>query len=412
MNTQTDVRSLIVCKDVALTTTGTINQYTDLTDGGLAIVDIFGAAYATGGTQTVDTKLRFVVRNGTSLKYSDWFKSSQVNNGGYCGFTDYTAETQQITYLGYNGTTGSFDTNTDIPYTVKIKFNETDCLGASTSMETKETTYVNTAATGTQYANALGIADPLAATMAAQPRKDIRIERINSGTLGTLGTGSGTWTYTEGSQYVTAGDIDDAGGGVAALVVGDTLVFGTTQTSAAYKVIEIDTTNDAAKLDTKFRGTTGSGAYTTLRVIRVADENAWGVKFTGIAGTPSQGKTTPRVVRFNVYASTEFTTATVTYNTDAVLGQGTYELMLQEEWFCNKNDGNKATRDFMTNTVTNVVNTTYKQLDIKWANDKYTTLSQTEQMKQIKVIFPSAEAALSEGTITAVLDDTITTIVT
>ena len=403
MNTQTDVRYLTLCKDAdALLTTGTISAYTDLNDGQLAIVTEGNAALASGDGQNADTKLRLVVRNGAGLFYSPFFRGRQIKDARY---KDRVAEVTQISYIGYNGTAGSFDALSEVTYNTTLNFIEGGRAGQNPLQNLIQSSFKSDSS-ATQYKVSLGVAEPLASTLYNKPHEDVIVERVNSGAQTAIGTGVDNVTFTKGSKYISCdGLIDDATGSTA-LAAGVILVVGAASTSAVYKIISIDGTADTAVLDTPFRGATTTIVDTSLRQIVAASEGDYGVKFSAQTGEFAVGTIPYRLVRFELFTE-NYETATVTHDTVAVPAVGSANQISWEEWFCQVNEKGGASRNDHMYSSRSVVDSavTYNQLEILIEDDHYTSLTQSAQRKQIKVAVPYNMGTLTKAAIQAVLDD-------
>ncbi len=264
---------------------------------------------------------------------------------------EYTAGTDQVDYIGYNGTSGSIDVINDNVYMIRLLLN----TGTSFSHYQHKILDLpfKSDVTATQQEIADGMTDIAVRTIERQPEKPIKFERIcdNAGTA--LGTGVNTTTFTRGSKYFTCTDIDDATGN-AAMAVGDYIRIGTGVTDPVYKITALDTTNNVGTLDVPFQGEDYSAQDTAFERIPAASVSAanFGFKLTARPLTFSLGTYEYRKLRFTTTVLDDFGTTTVTNSTGASEGSGEYEQVAEMEWKFQGNENSNFYRSTANGPVT------------------------------------------------------------
>lgn len=230
---------------------------------------------------------------------------------------DYTAPVRQISYVGYNGSTGDLQTGTILKNDeALIKVIETS-IGRQTFP--KQTFTAVLAASASDY----DIATALAVNINATPFSDgdtgvNTFIEANAITNGTLAEFDANPTVTKGSLTVTfAGNDTTYGAGVTALAIGDTLVLrGGTYTA-------VNVVSGTVTLNRPYVGDseTIDVATTTNAAARVTSITAAGVKITTLEdGT-----------HFRLAVGGVIEDATISYSTPFNPGSGTPAQVAQLE---------------------------------------------------------------------------------
>jgi hypothetical protein len=272
---------------------------------------------------------RFAFRNTKGvLSMTKPFRYADIKNGGYYAGL---ARQEQVTYLGYNGTSGSMDATNSTYYGLQVILNHT--FGMLNNSPLIVTIPYKSDASATQSEVAAGLAVAGTAAFKRQAYKPLKIERINAGAqANALGTATAS-LVNGGKQVVFSEDM------TALVVAGTILRFGTSGagTAPCYIVVSHDSGAAAARiytLDQEYQGDTDA-TYAAATTESVTEGN-WGLKFTGISVTDANFNPVndePFVVSFELGAK-DFSTATTTYTTDARLGSGTYQLVSALEARC------------------------------------------------------------------------------
>jgi len=272
------------------------------------------------------TLTRIAYRNTKSvLSFSVPFVAAEIKNGGYSA---YSARVEQVTYLGYNGTSGSMDAVNSTYYGLQIVLNHT--FGMLNNSPLVVTIPYKSDASATQSEVAAGLAIAGTAVFKRQAYKPIKIERINSGAVANaLGTATAS-VVNGGKQVVFSEDM------TALVVAGTILRLGGigAGTSPTYIVASADAGAGAARiytLDQEYQGATAAALAANL--VESVTEGNWGLKFTGISVTDANFNPItddPFVVSFEL-GTRDFETAVATYTTKSYIGTGTYQLVSYQE---------------------------------------------------------------------------------
>ncbi len=307
-----------------------ISDYGDMADGEIVITDhknvVLTASDNLVAADFPSQEFKFIARSGTTLIHSPL-----IGKGDILGYElgVQSTEVQQVDYVGSNGTTGSLGAIVSNLHTIRLYIQEWSIAGFM-QQKIKEGFY-KSASTTTQSAIALGLVNSLIANYSREPEQDLLFERVNDGARTAVPTSADNFTFTKGSKYFTATDIDDATG-TAALVVGDLLVIGTAVTSPVYKITAIDTATNIGTLDRAFVGTTTTLADTAITVIVVAAEGNYGIKITGVDREFVAGFWNPEPIAFKTTIDFGDSSATtVAATTAAYPGIGTPQQLAKLE---------------------------------------------------------------------------------
>jgi len=286
---------------------------------------------------------------------------------------DYAALTEQVTYVGYNGTSGSLDAANATYYSLGIVLNHTFGL-LNNSPLIKTIPFKSTAATQSNIA--AGIVNAGVKAFDRQANRDVKFERINSGavsdalgtaTLSVVNQGTDIVFSEDMTALVTAGTIIRIGG----------LGAGTTP---CYIVSSVDAGVGAARvytLDQKFQGSTDTAVAANL--VESVTEGDWGIKMTGVSITDAKFNPitdTPYVVDFEVELNDNFSTAEVTYSTQPDIGFGTYQLVSYDEALSLFNVKDKQVNAYPpqpSHTFEAVSGNTYNLIEFEASDSKFSS---------------------------------------
>lgn len=359
--TQKDVMQLLIGEDIgavpSVAAGSAITDYSDLTDGELAVVNAHNIVLSASTVLTDDlvaeSGIRVVQRSGTELIYSDFIKQNNIT--GYKGRTD-SAGQEQITYIGYDTSSGSINAANSKLYVVRLSLQEVDDTGFGQEMIINAP--YKSDASATQLEVATGLAKALANALNRQTVKPVKAELISNVAYAATQAFANTCTVVKGEEYVTCGTSTDYNTNVS-LAVGDYVRFsdaaattGCDTDDGIYKVIELTSTTQF-KVDRPIEATSqvytaALAGATVLPAADMASANL-GIKLTGIARTFSLPKYRYSKVRFHVGldSAESFSTTPVNYSQNAKLGFGTYEQIAQLEWDLLGNEGNPYRGDFL-----------------------------------------------------------------
>jgi hypothetical protein len=405
--TQNDVMQLLIGKDVGAGTpttavNGTIIAASDtyLLDGEMAVVNSHNKVLSATSVLTDDivaeSGIKILLRNGTHIISSDMIK--QANIVGVKGVVD-SAAVQQVSYIGYNTSSGSIAASNSKLYVVRVNLKEQDQTGQGQQIVLNSPYKSDASATQAEVANGLALA--LSNTMCRQTVKPIKVELINSTATGSTNIMDYTVTIVKGSKIVTVGTNCQYASGTE-LAAGDYLRFhtGVTGTHSTgdgiYKVVTIDSTTQFT-VDRPIEESSQSmtHVHSHAEVLPAATANAanFGIKLTGIARTFSLPIYRNSIVSFTVGldSTLAFGATKVSYTTAASLGNGTYAQIAQLEWDLQGNRGNPYRGDSLYVTPTALASTTatYDQISITYFADPNTggVGGTPRRMKQLLLAF-------------------------
>lgn len=314
--------TLLIGKSIARTASVQFNSpsttSTFLADGEILVLDQTGAVMTAGMTYA-DTKfIQLVQRSGATTNPLLW--SARINGGRVEQFKgkSYEAPQEQITFIGYNGSSGSIDATGTDTFKLRIAFKHNkDIYSQHTQQRYFEYVPV-TGATG----------QDIAASFAVQLGSDTDLTEVKTERIcNDAGTAEGdTATVTNGSTTVTLT------GTAAGVVAGAYVRFGTAVTDPVYKVASETNTGTNIVLDQPYQGTSASGVTIETITEALADAASFGLKFTGKALTFTVGKFKYTKVSFDL-AIANFGATTITKTQSSKVGSGTYEQVAEYEWF-------------------------------------------------------------------------------
>lgn len=331
METIRNVNQLLVAKNISKTATANlvITDYSVIADGEVCVVDprtnkqVTSAGYTDGFPSFSGFKL--VQRSGTKLIHSDIIMPGSVRKYSISLPATFPA-TEQIDYVGYNGSTGSLDVINSNIYTLRLYILESTINGFM-QQKVKEGFYKSTSS-ATQQAVARGLVQSLIKNYSREPVQDIVFERINAGAQANA-LATSTVSVVNGSNAIKCSE------DMTALITAGTILrFGTSGagTAPCYVVTGHDggaTTARVYYLDIPWQGATNS-AFAAASFESVTEGN-WGIKIAGVAqtydgrffGAPTTWTT---AVDFS-----DTQTTTVTKAQAASVGTGNYDVLARLE---------------------------------------------------------------------------------
>lgn len=383
---QSHVLNLLVHADVGAATPTTaasayINDLTDLVDGELAVVNDQNMVLSAGTVLTDDrvaqTGIRIVGRYGSRIVYSDFIKAENIISVRPIPSANFA---EQVTHLGYNGTSGAIQIINSNTYKLKVNFEQVGRTGQGINDFVSVFVGSDAAATGGEVV--FGLEQLLRLAFNKQAERPIRMAVLNSATLVPNNEFDQNITVVQGSKFIVSAAGYTTVGGVITAAVGDFIRLGSaTETDAAvalgsavYKVVSIS--GSTMELDRPVTGV--SGTYTAsadVELIQAATAEAanWGIRFTAIAPTHEVGKRPYSKIAFTLGLE-DFGTTTVSYTTAMSLGHGEEEAIADLEWFTYGQSGFRYRADYMMPQYTSrvVSGTDYHQVAIAWASDSRT----------------------------------------
>lgn len=306
----------------------------DIAAGSAALVKVAdNKVYETDQT-AVSGLFRLVQKTaGGQLIYSPEFEMSKIT----IHEKSYSAPAEQVSYWGYNGTSGSLGTIVSgDTYVLHITLTSY-APGLSTSPLVKTVPFVAQSAVESDLA--MGLAQSFVRVFGREPYKVIQCDVVSSAAVTAANCLDNDATVVNGSKAFTVATSLAYNTGAGTLAVGDYIrlqgpsASGTALTDPVYEVVDIDTLT--VTVDRPI--TTASGTYAALddelEVIPAATGDAadFGFKFTGLDRFADSGFNPQNdfysKTRFSV-ASSDFDAGTVeTVSTVADEGVGTaYEV--------------------------------------------------------------------------------------
>lgn len=283
MQAQRNVANLLVVNSVAATAgmeTLNIDGFiSSLSTGEPVVLSPGGIVVDATGTLPTEFKIATKLTDG-SMNYSDIIRAKSIKS---IHSNKYTAATNQVDYVGYNGSTGSIDVINDNIYAVKLYLRPTDTAGFM-QQKIKEGFY-ETDSTATQSEIAKGLTESLIKNFSREPDKvkfgtdRFVFERINSGAVANA-LGTATVAVTKGSTAIVFSE------DMTALVTAGTIVrigglgAGTTP---CYVVTGHDSGAAAARvytLDIPWQGTSNTAVAANL--VESVTEGNWGIKISSV----------------------------------------------------------------------------------------------------------------------------------
>lgn len=235
-----------------------------------------------------------------------------------------SSDAAQVVAIGYNGTSGSIETNNGGEYLVTIGWK--DGTKMFNKRQYKYGQYTADAS-ATQYEIVNGIQTSLLATLKKDPYTMFKVEKINSGAqLNAMA--SATAAVVNGSKIVTLSEDESV-----TCPDGSFIRFGTSGagTAPVYKVIDITSNGLTITLDQPYQGATETLAHTSVETLT---EGNWGLLITAMdTNKPFElGKWEFNPLRFDVGLSVDFGATPTTVVTSPAKGVGTYKSIATIEW--------------------------------------------------------------------------------
>ena len=288
---QRNIATMLVAKSMAVTGTDFVTKNIQATKGSMAtgqvtVVNSAGVAVdgATAATLTPTFMVVQKLADGT-LKMSGTIDATKVKK---VTVHKYLAGSNQVDYIGYNGTTGSIEVTDNNVYKVNITYRGTDAFDAS-RMTIKHGVYKSDSA-ATQSEIAAGLTNSLITNFSREGIKLkygldlIKFERVCSHAGTEALSAADTFVGTAGSKMIT---IVESGGDLPYLfAVGDYIRMGTAVTSPVYKITATTVTTAAGgvlTLDIPLQTSvsyTGTGYVEYITAAEAAASN-FGIKMTG-----------------------------------------------------------------------------------------------------------------------------------
>jgi hypothetical protein len=353
----------------ALPSVGTVVTNANLESGAIVLCDmgmrrLDNTAYAA----LAATAQYFVVQGrgaNTSL-----MKSPAITKGSTT-FTiaKYKAAVQQVTYVGYNGTTGALPVANNTDFWIKVRKRDNDAANRSQPMSLFAGP-VKTDSTGTQEELAFALAKNGIRNFSQEPANGyLRFEVVSNAASVTDGTATSI-TIAKGSKV---GTLNAA---ATTFVVGDVIRMGTTLTSPVYKIVALSTTTVTFNIPLQGDSIT-AGAIRYFTAANAAT-GTFGVRLTGVPAPFNVN--TMRDYYANRFTTT-FSDSTVLISvTGAQNGNGVWQQVAMDEYLSYGFEGENnqlAVPSLARDQYVKIPGTgsyvaadcTYSSLNIAWVED-------------------------------------------
>ena len=385
---QKDVMNIMVGRDVGAKSTanatGTaIAAYDDLKDGEIVITNphnvVVGATEILTDDLIAKYGFKFIVRKGTKLDHSDLIKADNIRSAN--AIAD-SAAAAQLSYIGYNGSSGAIVANDSVPYIPRFTLRWQDRTGQG--QQTILDGVFKSGASAKASDITIGLVKSLDNKFSrANYTEPIVVNAICNVAVAAANDFSHDVTVVQGAKVITIGTDLTYGGGTAA--VGDYVRFAPTLNgtlaliSSVYEIKAVSGLN--LTLDRPVKEPTGTwtdvGDGNQVIPAATGDAANWGIKATGQAQQFTAGKWRHKVCQFEIGLNDSFGTTTITYDTAATKGIGTTASIGELEWELKGNVGKVYAGDVFQNTFTLVADHTastamYDQISISWFDDKPT----------------------------------------
>lgn len=415
-----NLQEVLVGKDVNRTPnvqiTDPTNATTYIADGEIVVLNSSGAIYDTG-TMSYSTSpyIQIAQRSGNNVIVSNKIYGNKLFT--YTGTAPGAQGTEQITYIGYNGTSGSLDTSGSNDFYLTITPNQDDMQWSE--QKQKNVTLVTKASVGTSQL-----------ILASAVVENVMKKYVTNGlplTAAMLNSGAAANFAIASAVAVTHGSNVIVFNGAEVLSAGDLIRIGVTGSGVGVE-IPVYTVKEAHPvianayiLDQPYAGPSNAALDPTADAGTVTPGADYGVRFTG--------KTLPFVLDFFKFKRVNFTvqmqgfgTTPLTKAQNTTYGVGDGRLCAEEESFCKGFQGalNRMTVPLPTITIdsdsstTSVLDTTigdafveantlYETVQISFYGENLQTTTPSVKMPEAIKIFLYPGAGQNKGAVTDVV---------
>ena len=366
LDSKNNIKSVFIVPDLAAVAANTKITPGSTPTGSVSVTSIGNVVLDTTTVLTEST-IKIVKDRGANLPLQQ-VRLNLNDIIAYSG-TPGAAATEQVSFVGSNGTTGSINVIPSNFYIIKLEHIPNAFLYGKRPANYKYGTFQSTASP-TEEDIANGLVKSLVQNFKPNRTIDWRVfsEVTNAGARTAAGTGPGTLTFTKYSKTVVA----SATTATDALFVGDYISIASGVTNGVYKITAIDGTTGNLTLAIAYNGETVSGIAGTGSIAITAAAAAganFGIKITGI-------KQKYDVNRWRQYDKVRFNTlvenfgATTVTTTAATDGIGVYEQAANDEYISWGDEGQVFVDQVppLFREQDAVVGTQYNPLIVGWVN--------------------------------------------
>jgi hypothetical protein len=335
LDSKNNIKSVFIVPDLAASAAGTKITPGSLGAGFIAVCGLNNEILTAAEAAAADT-IKIIKDRGVNLPLQQVRISlSEVKTlNGVTG----AAASEQITYIGYNGTTGSMPNTIDTFYEIKLEHVPNAFAYGKRPANYKYGTY-QSGSTTSQVEITTGLVKSLVQNFVPNRTTDWRVfSEVVTNATRTAVSGAGTLKFTKYSKTVVA----SAATASSTFVVGDYIQIAAGNTNGVYKIVDKDGSGNLT-LDYAFQGETTTITPGVL-AIRITVANAgiatsWGVKITGIKQKYDVNRWRQYdKVRFNPFINSGLAGTLVT-TTAAFDGIGVYEQAANDEYISWGDEG-------------------------------------------------------------------------
>lgn len=326
-----NVFSVLLSDAAALTSglpaAGTVITNANLAAGAVVVCDMGMRRLNNASFAALAATDRFFIVQGKGAS-QPLMKSPAVTKGNIAiSASKFKAAVQQVTVVGYNGTTGTLPVANNTDFWIKVRKRDNDAANRSQPIS-EFAGPVKTDATGTQAELAVMLMNSGYRNFTNQEPANgyLKMDAICSAASAAITGTTTTFGVTYKSKVVTLN------GTVTNVAVGDFLrIGGTTVTTAVYRVAAVNSPNSIT-LSSFYVGDTASVAVANVQVITAATASTanFGVRLTGIEAPFN-------VNSFRDYYANRWTTSfsdssTLLTVTGAQNGNGVWQQVAMDEY--------------------------------------------------------------------------------
>ncbi len=337
MRNAQQTEQLLIGKSISRTSTVNVldvNNASYLADGEVVVLDDNDTPLVAGTTFPTARFIKIVQRSGATAATSQLVQSARIDGSNIISFRglSYSAPQEQITYVGYDSTTGALDASQTGDYVLRITMkHDKDMWSQQANTRIFRFSPLSTSTNA-------DINDYFAVAMATDVflNTEVTTERTSNDAGSATTAASGTLTFTKGSKIVTTSGVTPA----TDFPVGSYMRLGLSKNSGIYKVVAVSNAGQSITLDAPVQIASGTLTVTNAQFITnalVLASNV-GLKVTGIAQSFLVMKFPYVKVKFDLTLS-GFGSTTVNYFQNSLPGSGVDSQISQIEKFAQGFEG-------------------------------------------------------------------------
>lgn len=368
MFSNNNIRSVMIGGDQSYTSATNVSG---LLAGEVAVVDAFGAVITTS-TDTLNKKFRIVQGRGAGLSQRTTDLIDPLGSIRYYKGASHENAAEQVTDIGFNGSTGALTAINSNSYLLRLNMIETDRTGFG-QQDKVYGAYLSDATT-TQWEVANKVSANLNDNVRKQYEKDVYALSLFDSGSSTDGAAIIGTTNVDEVDVVYGSDIiiEGSNSWTGAPVVGEVLSIDASA-DIGYEIVEVINAT-TVRVHMPFQGATAvnqvATAYTAASVAGVD----CGIRLSGLVRDFDATKPGHfRKVRWETQLD-NFGSSTLTSVTAPTEGKGNFQEVAKMEYFGEGVNGNKYRRDrmFRATIDTDLTGATYYgSLNIAWKESHF-----------------------------------------